>query len=240
MTAPPRSMDTAHAYWPAMLAASALGTNAGDLWAGPLLHGRPSSLGVMLALCAAAVWHDRARGTRTEAGYWAAVVAMRAAATNLADLLMETGFGHGSAAILLWGVTVAAACLTRPGSGRGGSPLVDGRYWAAMFAAGLFGTVTGDLLQHVLGIYTASTVLCLTLAGLILARGAASRPIVLYWAIVMAERCAGTAVGDALASHQAVNLGLPLACVCTGGATLLLLWMRGHAQSGKPRGMGAA
>ena len=120
------------------------------------------------------------------------------------------------------------------------SPLVDGRYWAAMFAAGLFGTVTGDLLQHVLGIYTASTVLCLTLAGLILARGTASRPMVLYWAIVMAERCAGTAVGDALASHQAVNLGLPLACVCTGGATLLLLWMRGHAQSGKPRGMGAA
>lgn len=123
--------------------------------------------------------------------------------------------------------------------GRDGSPVVDGRYWAAMFAAGLFGTVTGDWLQHVLGIYAASAVLCLALAGLILARGAASRSMVLYWSIVMAERCAGTAVGDALASQRAVALGLPLACVCTGAVTLLLLWMRGRAQGGKPWGAGA-
>ena len=240
MTAPPRAMDTAHAYWPAMLAASALGTNLGDLWAGLLFHSRLASLGVMLALCAAAVWHDREQAARSEAGYWAAIVAMRAAATNLADMLLETGFGYGPAAVLLWGVTVAAACLTRPGMGRDGSPLVDGRYWAAMFAAGLFGTVTGDWLQHVLGIYPASAMLCLALAGLILARGAAPRSMVLYWAIVMAERCAGTAVGDALASHRAMGLGLPLACVCTGAVTLLLLWMRGRAQAGKPRGAGPA
>ncbi|MEA2792054.1 MAG: hypothetical protein QOG73_4460, partial [Acetobacteraceae bacterium] len=40
-----------------------------------------------------------------------------------------------------------------------------------------------------------------------------------HWAIVMAERCAGTAVGDALASRRAVALGLPIATVCTAVLT---------------------
>jgi uncharacterized membrane-anchored protein len=48
----------------------------------------------------------------------------------------------------------------------------------------------------------------------------------LFWLIVMAERCAGTAVGDALASHRAVGLGVPVASVCTGVLTIISLAMR--------------
>ena len=47
----------------------------------------------------------------------------------------------------------------------------------------------------------------------------------LYWAIVMAERCAGTAVGDALASRRAVALGVPIASVCTAVLTMDALWI---------------
>ena len=55
-----------------------------------------------------------------------------------------------------------------------------------------------------IGLYNASAALCLMLAALILTRET-SAPVsmLLFWSIVMAERCAGTAVGDALASRRA-------------------------------------
>jgi uncharacterized membrane-anchored protein len=72
-----------------------------------------------------------------------------------------------------------------------------------------------------------SAALCFLLAALILIRAArAPVSMLLFWLIVMAERCAGTAVGDALASHRAVGLGVPIASVCTGTLTISALWMR--------------
>src|ERR1700693_6071902 len=79
---PPRAMDITRAYWFAMLAASAFGTNLGDLWADILFRGRIASLASLLAVCVAAVWFHRRMAARTEAGYWVAIVAMRAVATN--------------------------------------------------------------------------------------------------------------------------------------------------------------
>jgi uncharacterized membrane-anchored protein len=83
ITAAPQAMDVTHSYWFAMLAASAFGTNVGDLWAELLFPGRFTSLASLLAICAASVWYHRHAAARTEAGYWVAIVAMRAAATNL-------------------------------------------------------------------------------------------------------------------------------------------------------------
>jgi uncharacterized membrane-anchored protein len=223
-----RAMEVSRAYWFAMLAASALGTNAGDLWAQILLPGRLSSLICLLAICALAVWYDRRMAARGEAGYWTAIVAMRAAATNLADILThDLSLGYAQVAILLAVLTLVAARFTTPDLSRGGSPLVDGAYWTAMFVAGLFGTVAGDLIHHNIGLYNASAALCLALAGLILARETrAPASVLLYWSIVMAERCAGTAVGDALASPRAVALGLPMASVGTTALLALSLWLR--------------
>ena len=96
-----------------------------------------------------------------------------------------------------------------------------------MFIAGVFGTVAGDLIHHNVGLYNASAALCVLLAGLILAREkSAPVSMLLFWSIVMAERCAGTAVGDALASRRAVGLGVPIASVCTAALTIISLWMR--------------
>jgi uncharacterized membrane-anchored protein len=226
-SAAPRAMDVTHSYWFAMLAASAFGTNVGDLWAEKLFPGLFTSLASLLGICVLAVWYHR-RAPSTEAGYWVAIVAMRAAATNLADIITHNlALGYVLASVMLGILTILAARFTTPDFSRSGSPRVDGAYWIAMFIAGVFGTVAGDLIHHSIGLYTASAALCLSLAGLILMREArAPASIMLFWLIVMAERCAGTAVGDALASHRAVGLGVPVASVCTGVLTIISLAMR--------------
>jgi uncharacterized membrane-anchored protein len=152
----------------AMLAASAFGTNVGDLWAEILFPGRFTSLGSLLVICVAAVWYHRRAFSRTEAGYW-----------------------------------------------------------IAMFIAGVFGTVAGDLIRHSIGLYSVHGALCMSLAALILIHEAwAPASMVLFWLIVMLERCAGTAVGDALASRRAVGLGVMIASICTGTLTIISLWIR--------------
>jgi uncharacterized membrane-anchored protein len=222
LAAAPQAMDVTRTYWFAMLAASALGTNVGDLWAQILFPGRLTSLASLLAICAASVWYHRRAAARTEAGYWVAIVAMRAAATNLADIIThDLALGYVAASVVLAVLTLIAACFTDPDLSRSGSPRVDGAYWTAMFIAGVFGTVAGDLIHHNIGLYNASAILCFALAGLILIRET-SAPVsmLLFWSIVMAERCAGTAVGDALASRRAAGLGVLVATVCTGILTL--------------------
>ena len=228
----PRAMEVSHAYWFAMFAASALGTNVGDLWAEILFPDRLTSLAALLVICAVAVWYDRRAAARTENGYWIAIVAMRAAATNLADIIThDLALGYVLVSIVLCVLTLVIARFTRPDFARGGSPRVNATYWMAMFIAGLFGTVAGDLIHHSIGLYAASAALCFALLGLILARDACAPTLaLLYWSIVMAERCAGTAVGDALASRRAVALGVPLASVCTGVLMIIALWFRARIE----------
>jgi uncharacterized membrane-anchored protein len=224
----PRGMEVTRSYWFAMLAASAFGTNVGDLWAEILFPGRTTSLASLLAICVAAIWYHRRMAARTEAGYWIAIVAMRAAATNVADICThDLGLGYLSVSVLLGVLTLIAARFATADFSRSGSPRVDGPYWTAMFIAGVFGTVAGDLIHHNIGLYNASAALCLLLAGLILIREArAPVSMLLFWSIVMAERCAGTAIGDALASHRAVGLGVPIASIFTGTLTIISLLVR--------------
>ncbi len=166
-------------------------------------------LAALLLITVVAVAFDRIAGARFEAGYWVAIIAMRAAATNPADFMThDLALGYVTVSFLLAGLTLIAARFTHPDLARGGSPRVDGAYWIAMFIAGLFGTAAGDLIHHTIGLYAATSVLCLALAGLIGLRDAFSPvSVVLYWAIIMAERCAGTAVGDMLVSGRAIALG---------------------------------
>jgi uncharacterized membrane-anchored protein len=228
VSAAPPGMATTRPYWLAMLAASAFGTNLGDLWAGTLFPGRVTSLASLLAICIAAVLFHRRAAARTEAGYWLAIVAMRAAATNLADIFThDLALGYSLSSVLLAGLTLLAARYAAPDLSRPASPRVDGAYWIAMFIAGVFGTVAGDLIHHSIGMLTASAVLCFILAGLVLLReDRAPTSMLLFWSIVMAERCAGTALGDALAAHRAIALGVPIASVCSGMLTIAALALR--------------
>ena len=102
-----------------MLAASAFGTNVGDLWAEVLFPGRIASLASLLCICVAAVWYHRRAAARTEAGYWVAIVAMRAAATNLADILThELALGYVLASVLIrvWPSECVCHAVRPPGS----------------------------------------------------------------------------------------------------------------------------
>jgi uncharacterized membrane-anchored protein len=177
-----------------------------------------------------AIWYDRLPVRKAEAGYWVAIVMMRAAATNLADMIThDFGLGYIFTSVILAVMTLGAAYFTTPDLARANSPRVDGAYWAAMFIAGLFGTVAGDYTHHSIGLFAASVILCTGLACLIAVRHSrAPASVLLFWIIVMIERCAGTALGDALASRRAVGLGLPLATAITLCLTVVCLWL--HAR----------
>ncbi len=214
-----KALGTSVDFWIAMLAASALGTNLGDLWTGHLGISGPVAFTVLVIICAGAIWADRTVEVETEIAYWVAIVLLRAAATNIADLLTE----QLSFDVLLLSAGLAILTLlcgkrTRPvvTGGAKASPMVDGRYWTAMFIGGVFGTVVGDFVSHSLGLMMSAVILTALLAGVVVARErlfAAS--MVSYWSVVLAERAAGTPIGDGLASRHGVALGLPLATCCS-------------------------
>lgn len=153
---------------------------------------------------------------------------MRAAATNLADIIThDLTFGYGLASVLLGVLTLIAARFTDPDFSRSGSPRVDGTYWTAMFIAGVFGTVAGDLIHHSIGLYNASAALCFALAGLILIREVRA-PVSMA---ALLDYCNGRTLcrhrgGRCMASRRAIGLGVPIASVCTGILTVLSLWIR--------------
>lgn len=219
------------AYWFSMFAASAFGTNLGDYWVDGLALGRAASFASLAILAGLAILSDRKSRERGGAAYWLAIVVLRAAATNIGDFIThDLALGYLPTTVALAAITLAAGSLTRAGSARGGTPGIDGRYWMAMLVAGVFGTVGGDMASHSIGLYAAAALLCLSTVIVIAMRDvSASTSVIGYWCIVLAERCAGTPVGDMLASHRALGLGLPVAMACTGGLLLVALLGQWHA-----------
>jgi uncharacterized membrane-anchored protein len=232
-----RALSGNPAYWFSMFAASALGTNLGDFWAEGLSLGLWTSFGSLAVAAGLAMLVDRRIGWRTNGAYWVAIVVLRAAATNVADFMTgHLKLGYGAVSVVLGVATLVAGYFTWIDKARSTTPLVDARYWTAMLIAGIFGTVAGDLASHTMGLYAAAGALCLTLVvALVLRTRFAPTSVVAYWCIVLAERCAGTPVGDGLASRHGLGLGMPVAMACTGGllvAGLLADRMIGAARRG--------
>jgi uncharacterized membrane-anchored protein len=226
--AAPRALGATPAYWFSMFAASALGTNLGDFTVETLSLGRGMSFALLAVITGLAFWGDSRFARRSDAGYWIAIVTLRAAATNVGDFLTEDlSILYPVLIVVLGLATLFAGCFTRIGEVTSTSPLIDRRYWTAMLIAGIFGTVGGDFISHAIGLYAAAAVLCTAAVIVLAARSAfAATSVLTYWSAVLVERCAGTPVGDALASHRAVGLGLKWAMVCTGGMLLIGLLLR--------------
>jgi uncharacterized membrane-anchored protein len=233
---PARALGSSPTYWFSMFAASALGTNLGDFWIDGLSLGKWTSFASLAAIALLAMLGDRWAGRRSNAAFWLAIVVLRAAATNVADFLtVDLKLGFAATSLILGAATLLAGYFTNTGGARSTTPTVDARYWMAMLVAGVFGTVAGDMASHMVGLFAAAGGLCLTLVIVIGLRSwLAPASAMAYWCIVLAERCAGTPVGDGLASRHGVGLGLPVAMACTGG--LLIAGLLADRLAGKASG----
>jgi len=110
-------------------------------------------------------------------------------------------------------------------------PKADSSYWGAMLAAGVFGTVVGDVCSHNFGQGPAAIALGIALALLIAGtRSQVARSVAVYWCAVTLARTAGTCMGDWFAENRILRVGLPLSTVVTGAAfvAILILWRRGQ------------
>ena len=232
----PRNLPAIDArYWTAIVAASMCGANTGD-FASRFLHlGHTNGLLPFAVIFALILWAERHSRWTTELWYWLAIIVVRTAATNLADLLThDLRLGYiavelGLAALM---VVVLLADRTRgaaPGPGGRMLPDADLPYWIVMLAAGTLGTALGDWVadELALGLVYGSLVLVVIL-GVVLfiatSYGAMTKPW--YWLSIVAARTAGTTLGDLLASRHGLNLGLPLSTLCTSLllVSILVLW----------------
>ncbi len=248
-------------YWVAIALASVFGANLGD-FASHVLHlGHVRGLPILAVLFALVLWAER-RGRGASTGwsgtgwYWAAIVLLRTAATNLGDLAthdLHVPVGWVAAALE---ALMVLFCLPRAlrgadsalggaaprgmalGAGRNAPrrPAADGWYWATMLAAGTLGTALGDYVADGLGLGTGMGTV--VLGAVLLVVLACGLPFgwagAAYWIAVVAVRCAGTTAGDFLIGRGGLALGLPVGTACSGVAFVaLLLGWRPRAAVGR-------
>ncbi len=222
-------------YWLGIIFASVFGTNLGDLYAHKSGLGLGLGLLVLVALFSVDYWTEAKDSAAREIYYWVAIIVIRTGATNIADFLAyRVGIpgpllASGLAAIiavLAWagrtGRTSSRADPAMPVLGR-----TSLAYWAAMLAAGVFGTVTGDVSSHLFGQGPSSLALGAAFVLLLAAFGErAATHVAVYWCAVTVARIAGTCIGDLLAENRVLHVGLPLSTLLTGAAfiAILTLW----------------
>jgi uncharacterized membrane-anchored protein len=208
------------AYWLALSAASIFGTNTGDFVAGFLHLGHLAGLPWLLAAFLVILGLERLSPVKTPLWFWAAIITMRTAATNMGDAFHDFGIDLTVSVPLT--LLVYAACVyfyaRRAGTRQPGDDTVrvNPAYWVAMMVAGVLGTVGGDLAAFRTGLTApGATVVFFALAAIFM-RIVGVRALVVsavaYWTAVGLLRTGGTAGGDSLA-HA---IGLPWSTLATG------------------------
>lgn len=222
-------------YWVALVLASAFGANTGDFAAHDLHLGHAWGLLPLAAIFAAILFAESRARASSEAFYWFAIVTMRTAATNLADLFDHDLHLEPLVVIAVLTALLAAlvfsdrTALTRLRADDDTVPVTDERYWATMLAAGVLGTALGDYAADDLGLEAglAAVINLGILAALLgLGRRSSFQSKLAYWITVVAVRTAGTNMGDWLASRHGAALGLAVSTTLTGLAfgALVALW----------------
>ena len=233
-------------YWIAIVAASMCGANTGD-FASHFLHlGHTGGLLPLALAFGLILWAERRSEKPTELYYWLAIIVLRTAATNLADLgTHDLKPGYIAVEIGLAGLMALVLLVDQRRSAANGSvriadgqsrnlPAADGIYWTVMLAAGTLGTALGDWAADELGLGLAlGSIVLLAIFGIVLQTatryGRMTKPW--YWLAIVAARTAGTTLGDFVASRHGLNLGLPFSTLCTSLLLIgiLMLWRRNRA-----------
>ncbi len=222
-------------YWSGIIFASIFGTNLGDLYAHDSRLGLGLGLLVLVVLFSVDYWVETKDRAPREIYYWLAIIVIRTGATNIADYL---AYRVGIAGpLLVSGLAAIIAMLAWLGRAGRTSSVADPAtpvlaetalaYWAAMLAAGVFGTVAGDLCSHLFGQGPSSLALGSAFVMLLAAAGErAATHVAVYWCVVAVARTSGTCIGDWLAENRMLHLGLPLSTLLTGLAfvAILVLW----------------
>jgi uncharacterized membrane-anchored protein len=221
-------------YWAALSIASVFGANSGDFIARYLHLGHAGGLLPLAALLALVFVAERRDTSVHEAYYWTAIIIVRTAATNLADLGASDFKIEKVWLIVGLSVALALTLLLNPPRKSADTaagqvfelPITDARYWVAMLIAGTLGTVIGDLTSFEvgLGLGKASIVLIVILAAVFALGGIGLfTQVWFYWLTVVVVRAAGTTVSDFLARNI---FGLALSTLCTGllFVATLLIW----------------
>jgi uncharacterized membrane-anchored protein len=222
-------------YWTAILVASMAGANTGDFFSHDLHLGHTRGLLPLALAFALVLWAERRAKAASEAYYWLAIIVVRTAATNLADLatqdfrlgyvVVEIGLTALLMLILFADRLRGGGKTRQPGAGRN-LPATDVPYWVAMLVAGTLGTASGDFTAYHIGLGFGSVVLVAILITVLLIAMRRGMTTPWYWASIVAARTAGTTLGDFVASQHGLNFGLSLSTICTCGllAAIVLLW----------------
>jgi uncharacterized membrane-anchored protein len=226
-------------YWSVFAVATIFGANMGDFLSQFLglgsVGGMPILAFFLLAVLILERLDDR---SDSKAWYWAAIVLIPIAASNLGDFAVAHGYSRrwmlaGLAILLI--IThfggrsesehmLAMRLLTRPG--QQARPLTDASYWVGMIVASTLGPLISDFCSYTLklGPFESAAILLGLLAtsfGLHYLPNV-SRWLV-HWLTIVLIRGAGTAIADVLVNDPRVHIGLLASTALAGVATLLLL-----------------
>jgi uncharacterized membrane-anchored protein len=221
-------------YWVSITIASICGANMGDFIPDVLKLGDLSGLLMLAMMFAIIVLGNRWSKHGHEALYWLAILVIRAAATNLADLAIGgLHLNYITVASYLAALLVAILTLRRMSpseSVTGDFPRVNGRYWVAMLTAGTLGTVLGDGIGHVIRPITIGVPIFAMIAtgavALIFVQRTrldrASAGAATYWAAIVAIRTCGTNFGDIAAFLLSLPVSMLLSALLLAGT--LIVW----------------
>jgi uncharacterized membrane-anchored protein len=218
-------------YWIVISLASIAGCNTGDFVAGYLHLGHWHGLLPLAIVFALLAFGERQSSRASEAWYWAVIIVIRTAATNLADLAddnfnIEFSWTIAVLEVLqVLAVLQLAPRLAPTGSAGAVRPVVDGWYWASMLVAGTLGTAIGDCAarEFKLGAGYATLVLTPVLLAVLAIGNRSNWSKASYWFAIVAVRAAGTTAGDFLAFRTGLGLAACTACTCTVFVATLIL-----------------
>lgn len=190
---------------------------------------------LMLALIFAVIvlanqWSRRGH----EALYWLAILVVRAAATNLADLgIGRAHLDYVTVSACLAALLVAILALRRASSLQPvtcGLPRTNGLSWLAMLTAGTLGTVLGDGMGHMIHPVTVgvpiSAIIATGAVAILLGQKTrldrASTGAASYWAAIVTIRTWGTNFGDIAAFFLSLPVSMMLSGLLLAGT--LIVW----------------
>ncbi len=231
-------------YWFGITFASIFGTNLGDFYAHESGLGLGLGLLLLVVLFAATYLVEPRDAAAHQVYYWLAIIIIRTGATNIADylafrvripaLLLAAALA-ATIAVLAWrGAAVRARADTETADPTLAQTNLT--YWAAMLAAGVFGTVLGDVCSHRFGQGPAAIGLGVLLVVLLsTAQSRAATSVAVYWSAVALARTGGTCIGDWFAENRMMHVGLPLSTLLSGSAfvAILTFWRSVKRRQGK-------